>query len=76
MRRSVGRDDPHFVDNTEFVQNIDRMAHGLPVRLAAHDDTDQGLSGDHNPKPIPLAAECGRIIGASDGLTRRIDGIL
>jgi hypothetical protein len=41
----------------KFSQDLNGMAHGLPIRLATHDDADQGLSGDHIPEPVFCAAE-------------------
>jgi hypothetical protein len=41
--RSVGGDDSSFIGNGEPVQRLGGMAHGLPVRLAAHDNGNQRL---------------------------------
>ena len=35
--------DPHLVRNIQMFKHINGMAHGLPVRLAAHDDAHQRL---------------------------------
>ena len=37
---AVRRDDLHVVRNAELFEDLDRMRHRRPVRLAAHDDTD------------------------------------
>src|SRR6516165_11652240 len=38
--RAMGRDDPCVACDAELGQRVHRMAHGLPVRLASHDDGD------------------------------------
>ncbi|SBV97941.1 hypothetical protein KL86APRO_10949 [uncultured Alphaproteobacteria bacterium] len=43
---AVGGNDPRFVGNFEGGQGVGGVAHGLPVRLAAHDDADGGLAHD------------------------------
>ena len=43
LGRAVRGDDPHLVRNVQMFKHINGMAHGLPVRLAAHDDPDQRL---------------------------------
>ena len=41
-RGAVGRDDPALVGDAELDQRFRGVPHGLPVRLAAHDDADEG----------------------------------
>ncbi len=40
VRGPVGRDDAFFAIDPERCQRLGGVAHGLPVRLAAHDDGD------------------------------------
>ncbi|HWT99856.1 MAG TPA: hypothetical protein VN229_19630, partial [Terriglobales bacterium] len=57
LGRAVRGYDTHFMRYIKFSQDLNGMAHGLPIRLATHDDADQGLSGDHIPEPVFCAAE-------------------
>lgn len=40
---AVGRNHPHLVGHLELLQRLRGVLHGLPVRLGAHDDANQGI---------------------------------
>jgi hypothetical protein len=43
--RAMRRDDSGFARNAQRVQDLHRVAHGLPVGAATHDDADQRRGG-------------------------------
>ncbi len=51
----MGRDDPDLVAHTKIVQCLGSVAHGRPVGLAAHDDTDPWCHAV--PPSRPLGAQ-------------------
>src|ERR1035437_3442457 len=58
--RAVRRKHAALVVNPEFLEQLGRLAHGLPVRLATHDHRNQWHSGIPTiirtlPSPQPVA---------------------
>ncbi len=49
LRRPVRGHDPHFVRHVQRGQRLRGMLHGGPVRLAPHDDPDEGCVR-HRPR--------------------------
>src|SRR5580658_2339744 len=52
LGRAMGRHDAPLMVNTELFQRLRCMAHGFPVRLAAHDDADRRLRVAHPLKVL------------------------
>ena len=48
LRRAMRRDDLGLVGDAELVEHVGRVLHRRPVRLAAHNDADEGLGRDHD----------------------------
>ena len=40
LRRAMGGNDARLIGNTERVERLGGMLHGLPIGLAAHDNCD------------------------------------
>ncbi len=71
VRGAVGRDDVFFASHAERGQGFGGMAHGVPVRLASHDD---GYGRGHAVNSFRESKNIGRIIGLAQGSARRGKG--
>src|ERR1700733_7938454 len=71
LRRAMRRDDVLFAGNAERGQGFGGMAHGVPVRLASHDDGD---GGGHMVNSFRESKNIGRIIRSAQGSARRGKG--
>ena len=68
VRRAVGGDDEALVGHAEAGEHLVRVAQGLPVGLAPHDDAHQGRIVGAHRLGIRGFAE----IGSRGGLRRRV----
>src|ERR1700734_1013836 len=71
VRGAMGRDDVFFAGNAKRGQGLGGMAHGVPVRLASHDD---GYRRGHAVNSFRESKNIGRIIGLAHGSARRGKG--
>ena len=71
VRGAMGRDDVFFAGDAERGQRFGGMAHGVPVRLASHDDGD---GRGHAVNSFRESKNIGRIIGSAQGSARRGKG--
>ena len=71
VRGAMGRDDVLFAGDAERGQGFGGMAHGVPVRLASHDN---GYGRGHAVNSFRESKNIGRIIGLAQGSARRGKG--
>src|SRR6202048_2539451 len=69
--RAMRGDDVFFACNAEGGQGFGGRAHGVPVRLASHDDGD---GGGHTVNSFRESKNIGRIIGSAQASARRGKG--
>src|SRR5262249_60400880 len=71
LRGPVRRDDAFLVADTELVERFRGMPHGIPVRLASHDNC---YRGGHEINSSRESRNIGRIIGSGPSAARRWQG--
>src|SRR6202035_5645927 len=71
VRGAMRGDDVLLAGNAERGQGFGGMAHGVPVRLASHDDGD---GGGHTVNSFRESKNIGRIIRSAQGSARRGKG--
>src|SRR5437879_9372010 len=71
LRGAMRGDDVFLAGHAECGQGFGGMAHGVPVRLASHDDGD---GGGHAVNSFRESKNIGRIIGSAQTSARRGKG--
>src|SRR5258708_38359416 len=71
VRGAMRGDDVFLAGDAERAQRFGGMAHGIPVRLASHDDGD---GGGHTVNSFRESKNIGRIIGSAQASARRGKG--
>src|SRR5258708_4795986 len=71
-RGAMRRNDVFFIGDSERIKGFGGVAHGIPVRLAAHDDGDRG---GHKVNSFRESKSIGRIIGPAQGEAKAWQGV-
>src|SRR6266853_801796 len=72
VRGAMRRNDMFFIGDTERIKGFGGVAHGVPVRLASHDDGD---GGGHKVNSFRESKNIGRIIGSAQGQAKAWQGV-
>ena len=72
FRGAMGRDDARFAIDSERGKRFGGVTHGLPIRLASHDD---GYRGGHLVNSVRESRNIGRIIGVACASSKAWQGV-